>query len=87
VFQTVGWYLPVGLLPRLILAIAIVAAAAWTNRRWLLPVAVVLALPVVWLNSLAVLAAAVPLWQDRSVRRADAVSTADHPASAPAPAP
>jgi hypothetical protein len=35
----------------------VVVAAALTDRRWLLPVAVVLAMPVVWLNSLAVLAA------------------------------
>ena len=60
-FQTVGWYLPIGIGPRLAVAIVVVIAAAWTNRRWLLPVGVVLAMPVVWLNSLAVLAACVPL--------------------------
>lgn len=65
-FQTVGYYLPVPLLPRLILAAAIVAFAALTNRRWLVPFAVVLALPVVWSNSLAILAAAYPLWRSQS---------------------
>ena len=67
-FQTVGWYVPVALAPRLIGAAAVVAVAALTDRRWLLPVGVVLAMPVVWLNSLAVLAACVPLaFPDRIV--------------------
>jgi hypothetical protein len=60
-FATVGWYLPIGLAPRLVAAVVVVIAAARTDRRWLLPVGVVLAMPVVWLNSLAVLAACVPL--------------------------
>jgi hypothetical protein len=62
-FQTLGWYVPIALLPRLIVAAVVVTAAAVTDRRWLIPVAVVLALPVVWLNGLAVLAAVVPLWR------------------------
>ena len=60
-FATVGWYLPIGLAPRLVAAVVVVIVAAWTDRRWLLPVGVVLAMPVVWLNSLAVLAACLPL--------------------------
>jgi hypothetical protein len=60
-FQTVGWYLPIALAPRIAAAVLVVAIAARTDRRWLLPVAVVLAMPVVWLNSLAVLAACIPL--------------------------
>jgi hypothetical protein len=64
-FQTVGWYLPVGLAPRLAAAAVVVVVAARTNRRWLVPLAVALAMPVVWVNSLAVLAATVPLWQER----------------------
>jgi hypothetical protein len=65
-FQTVGWYAPIPLLPRLIVAAALVAFAAWSARRWLVPVAVLLALPVIWLNGLAVLAAVVPLWRERT---------------------
>jgi hypothetical protein len=61
-FNTVGWYAPIALAPRLVAAVALVAFAARTDRRWLLPVGVVLAMPVLWLNSLAVLAACVPLW-------------------------
>ena len=62
-FTTVGWYLPIGLAPRLGAATVVVVVAALTDRRWLVPVAVALAMPVVWLNSLAVLAACVPLWR------------------------
>jgi len=58
---TVGWYLPVALVPRLVVAAVLIAFAAAREQRWLLPVGVVLAMPVVWLNSLAVLAACVPL--------------------------
>jgi hypothetical protein len=66
--ETQGWYLAVPLLPRLIVAALITVAAALTDRRWLVPVAVVVALPVIWLNGLAVLAAVVPLWQAASLR-------------------
>jgi hypothetical protein len=62
---TVGYYLPVPLLPRLVLAALLVLFASFTNRRWLVPFAVVLALPVIWSNSLAILAAVYPLWRAR----------------------
>ena len=66
-FSTVGWYVPIALAPRLVAAVAITAFAGLTDRRWLVPVAVALAMPVLWANALAVLAAVVPLWQaDRS---------------------
>ena len=60
-FSTVGWYVPIGLAPRLAAAVVVVVVAALTDRRWLVPFAVVLAMPVLWVNSLAVLAACVPL--------------------------
>lgn len=58
---TPGWYMPVPLLVRLPLATAIVAWGGLTDRRWTVPVAVALALPVLWLNGLAILAALAPL--------------------------
>jgi hypothetical protein len=58
---TVGWYLPVPLLPRLVVAAIVVVVAARSNRPWLVPIGVVLAMPVVWLNSLSVLVAAITL--------------------------
>ena len=36
-----GWYLAVPLLPRLVAAAALVVAAGLTDRRWLMPFAVV----------------------------------------------
>jgi hypothetical protein len=65
-FETVGWYLAVPLVPRLVVAAILTVAAALTDRRWLVPIAVVIALPVIWLNGLAVLAAVVPLWLARA---------------------
>jgi hypothetical protein len=56
-FTTVGWYLPIALAPRVVAATLVIGYAAWSNRRWLVPVGVVLAMPVVWVNTLAVLAA------------------------------
>jgi Glycosyltransferase family 87 len=56
-FTTVGWYLPLALTPRVVAATLVIGYAAWSNRRWLVPVGVVLAMPVVWVNTLAVLAA------------------------------
>jgi hypothetical protein len=88
-FATVGWYLAVPLLPRLAVAAGIVAIASWTDRRWLVPVAVVVALPVLWLNGLAILAAAVPLYRDRArageAVDADPVAAAAGPLSAAVP--
>jgi hypothetical protein len=63
---TVGWFLPVPLLYRLPVAVVVLLYAALTERRWLVPAAVVVAMPVLWLNSLAVLAACVPLWHTRA---------------------
>jgi hypothetical protein len=48
---------------RLTVAAAIVIYGARSNRRWTVPVAVVISLPVIWFNGLAVLAAIVPLWK------------------------
>jgi glycosyl transferase family 87 len=61
VIVTTGPYLPVPLIVRLPLAAGVVAWGGLTDRRWTVPVGVTLALPVVWLNSLAVLVALVPL--------------------------
>jgi hypothetical protein len=46
---------------RLPLAIAVIVLAARTDRRWLLPAGVLLAMPVIWWGSLSILAASVAL--------------------------
>jgi hypothetical protein len=57
--------LPVPLWVRLPAALVVVAWGARTDRRWTVPVAATLALPVLWPSGLAMLAAVVPLLQDR----------------------
>jgi hypothetical protein len=84
-FSTVGWFLAVPLLPRLVVAAVIVAIAARTERRWLVPVAAVVSLPVLWLNGLAVLAAVVPLWRMRAADQTPRVTATDRTSSAPVP--
>jgi hypothetical protein len=54
-------YLPVPLLVRAPVALAVVAWGAWTDRRWALPVAMTIAMPIVWVNSFTVLVAILPL--------------------------
>jgi hypothetical protein len=61
---------PVPLLARLPVALAVAAFAGMTGRRWLVPVAAMLALPVLWLSGLSMLVAAGALViRDRSDRR------------------
>jgi hypothetical protein len=49
------------LYPRIAAAALIVVAGALTNRRWTIPIAVVLALPVVWVESYVILLAIIRL--------------------------
>jgi hypothetical protein len=79
--DTPGWYLAIPLLPRLVVAAGLAVIAGLTDRRWLLPVVVVLALPVVWLNGFAVLAAVVPLSQAGAVAAQSSGSAAPARAS------
>jgi hypothetical protein len=41
--------------------------AARSDRAWLVPLACVVAMPIPWLQSLALLTACFPLWRDRSL--------------------
>lgn len=71
--ETVGWYVPIPLLVRVPIALAVAVWGAVTDRQWAVPIAVTLALPIVWLNGLAVLAAVVPLSRSRLAAAAPAV--------------
>jgi glycosyl transferase family 87 len=82
--DTPGWYAPVPLLVRLPLAAIVVTWGALTDRRWTLPVAVILSLPIVWLNSLAILAALPAL--NATQRRATQAERGTAPTAAAAPA-
>lgn len=58
---TTGYLVPIPLPVRLLLAVVIVTWGARTNRRWTVPIACSLALPVLWIAGLAVMVAAIPL--------------------------
>jgi hypothetical protein len=62
--------IPIPLLVRLPIAAAVAVVAGLTNRSWLLPVAAVLALPLLWVHGLAILVAITPL--RRAQRAAEA---------------
>jgi hypothetical protein len=60
---------PLPLLVRLPIAVAIVAWAGLTNRAWLVPIGVMIGLPNVWTSSTALLAGAAALWRLPAVSR------------------
>jgi len=66
--QTTGWYLPVPLAVRLVAAALVVTWGALTDRAWTIPIAVTLALPILWLNGLSVLVACLPLAREDAWR-------------------
>ncbi len=59
------------LIPRAVVAAVLVVFGALTGRRWLVPVAVWLALPIVWVNSWVILLAVIRL-RERGARDAPA---------------
>jgi hypothetical protein len=84
-FLTTAMTLPqVGTLPtlaiRLPLAAVLVVFAARTDRAWLVPVACVLAMPTIWLQSSALLLASFPLYWERERFKTGARVTAGTPA-------
>ena len=52
---------PIPLWIRMVPAVALVSWGALTDRRWTVPVAAMLALPILWVNGLAMLVAVIPL--------------------------
>ena len=67
--NTPGFFLPIPLPVRLVAAGALVAWGALTSRTWVLAVSMALALPLLWLNGLAVLAGLGPIVIDRLQER------------------
>jgi hypothetical protein len=55
--------LEIPVLPRILAAVVVLGLGAWRNRPAIVPVAAMLALPAIWVNSLAILVAVVPLWR------------------------
>jgi hypothetical protein len=60
----------VGDLPSLVIRLPIAAAVVWfaarTDRAWLVPIGCLLAMPTIWLQSTALLAACFPLYWERA---------------------
>jgi hypothetical protein len=54
---------------RLPIATVVMAWASLTARRWAVPIAVALAMPLLWFHSLSVLVATQPLWQGWATSR------------------
>jgi hypothetical protein len=54
-------YVPIPLLVRAPFALATIAWGAWRDRRWTIPVAMTLAMPILWVNSVTILVAIWPM--------------------------
>ena len=74
--STVPGSVPIPFVVRLPVAIAVIAFAAWKGKRWLLPLGVLLAMPVIWWGSLALLTACVALKRDEIEARIDTLLAA-----------
>ncbi len=61
---------PIPFLVRLPLAVALVVWGAWTERRWTVPVAGMLALPALWYGGLSMLLAVIALREPVAPARA-----------------
>lgn len=70
---------PIPLPIRTAAAALLVLWGARTDRRWVVPVAAVVALPIIWFHGLAVLVAIVPLWHEDETRKARALETQGAP--------
>ena len=70
--STVEGSVPIPLVLRLPFAVALIMFAAWRDMRWLLPIGVLLAMPVLWWGSLALLTATVALKRDDIEEHVDA---------------
>jgi hypothetical protein len=74
--------IPLPFLVRLPIAVLLIVVAARTDRSWLLPIGVMLALPNVWTSSLALLAGSAALWwAERRSASADPATTLQGDAS------
>jgi hypothetical protein len=69
--STVPGSVPIPLMVRLPFAVLVMVMAARTDRAWLLPVGILLAMPVIWWGSLAILAGSVALKRDELEDRID----------------
>ena len=81
--------IPISFVIRAPIAAAIALWGGWTNRRWAVPVAATIALPIIWVHGLSMLLAIIPLArEDAKVRAGERargnVPATTTPASSPA---
>lgn len=74
--STVPGAVPIPLALRLPIAAMVIAYAAWKGQKWLLPIGVLLAMPVIWWGSLALLVACVALKREEIEERIEALLVA-----------
>jgi hypothetical protein len=55
---------PIPIPIRMVISAAVVWWGARTDRRWVVPIAVTLSLPIIWFHGLAILVACIPLWRE-----------------------
>jgi Glycosyltransferase family 87 len=84
--STVSGSVPIPLLLRLPVAAVVITWAALGDRRWALPIGVLLAMPVIWWGSFALLTASVALRRDDIERRLFGTGRAAVVDTEPAPA-
>jgi len=77
-------HIDIPLVLRLPVAAAIVAWGAWTDRKWTVPLAAALAMPVLWIASFSVLAAIPAVGRPELESKAETARR--HALAAPAPA-
>ena len=73
---------PIAFVIRAPIAAAIALWGGWTNRRWTVPVAATIALPIIWVHGLSMLLAIIPLAREDERVRAQAREREDVPAAA-----
>jgi hypothetical protein len=67
---------------RMVISAAVVWWGARTDRRWVVPIAVTLSLPIIWFHGLAILVACIPLWrEDRRSRTVQVSGDGPSPAA------
>ena len=75
--------IPIPLWIRLVVSVVILWWGARTDRRWTVPVAATLSLPIIWFHGFALLVAAIPLWREDRARARREPAGSRTPSAAP----
>ena len=75
--------IPIPLWIRLVVSVVILWWGARTDRRWTVPLAATLSLPIIWFHGFALLVAAIPLWREDRARARREPAGSQTPSAAP----